>query len=107
MMKNFYKILQIDCEAELEVIEVAFKRLARKYHPDVSNASNATGRMQEINEAFETLSDKDKRAKYDEVHFGKKQHFAEGKTAHGKARKPLKIVLPQVQYINDLTEKIT
>lgn len=65
-LKNYYKILQIDPSAEQEVVEAAYRRLARKYHPDTNQSSNATQRMQEINEAYEILKDQVKRARYDQ-----------------------------------------
>jgi peptidylprolyl isomerase len=64
--KNYYKILQIDRAAESEVIEAAYRRLARKYHPDVNKSANASRRMKELNEAYKTLRDRAKRQKYDE-----------------------------------------
>lgn len=64
MKKNFYQILQVDPNADSEIIEVAYKRLARKYHPDVNNSPNATSQMQEINEAYETLKNEFKRKQY-------------------------------------------
>jgi hypothetical protein len=63
--RDYYRILQIDPTAEPEVIEVAYKRLARKYHPDFNQASNALFLMQEINEAYEVLGDFNKRVQYD------------------------------------------
>ena len=50
-----YKILQVDPEAEDEVIAAAYRRLARKYHPDVAAGAEAAARMAAINEAFEVL----------------------------------------------------
>jgi curved DNA-binding protein CbpA len=63
--KNYYKILQVDPSADLEVIAVAYKRLARMYHPDTNRSPNATSRMQEINAAYEVLKDPAKRTQYD------------------------------------------
>ena len=63
--KNYYQVLQVDPAAEKEIIEAAYRRLAAKYHPDVSKASDATFRMQEINEAYDTLCDPNKRFLYD------------------------------------------
>ncbi len=65
MEADYYKILQVDPLAEPEIIEVVYKRLVRKYHPDVNKASDANQRMQEINLAYEVLSDPQKRAEYD------------------------------------------
>jgi formylglycine-generating enzyme len=64
-LKNYYKTLQVDPEAENEVIIAAYKRLALKYHPDTNKSPDATAQMQAINEAYAVLSDKAKRADYD------------------------------------------
>jgi len=60
-----YLILQVARHAELEVIEAAYRRLARKYHPDVDSSPDANMRMQKINWAYEILKDPIKRASYD------------------------------------------
>ncbi len=63
---NYYQILQVDSSAEPEVIEGAYKRLAKKYHPDMrENPLVNQQRMQLINEAYQVLSDPKKRAQYD------------------------------------------
>jgi diguanylate cyclase (GGDEF)-like protein len=62
---DYYAILQVHFLAEPEVIESAYKRLAKKYHPDVNRAAGADARMQKINEAYETLRDAAKRRAYD------------------------------------------
>ena len=58
--KDYYKSLQVDQEAEPEIINGAFERLARKYHPDLNNNPDATQRMTEINEAYGILGDAEK-----------------------------------------------
>ena len=63
--RNLYQVLQIDPQAEPDVIEVVYRRLARKYHPDVSRMPGADERMKEINAAYEVLRDADRRASYD------------------------------------------
>ena len=60
-----YKTLQVDPEAEDEVIQAAYRRLARKYHPDVASGAEAAARMAGINAAWELLGDPVKRALYD------------------------------------------
>jgi curved DNA-binding protein CbpA len=61
-----YKILQVDPEAEDEVIQAAYRRLAQKYHPDVSRgATESSARMAAINRAWETLRDPVRRRAYD------------------------------------------
>ena len=67
MAKDPYRILQVARHAEQEVIEAAYRRLARKYHPDVNQSADAKERMQEFNWAYETLRDPQKRAHYDRV----------------------------------------
>ena len=63
--KNYYKILQVDPAADLEIIVAAYRRLVRKYHPDMNRSPNATRHMQEINAAYEVLKDPARRAQYD------------------------------------------
>ncbi len=58
---NPYKILQVDPEAEDEVITAAYRRLARKYHPDLAASPDAPARMAAINAAWELIGDPDKR----------------------------------------------
>ncbi len=60
-----YKTLQVDPEAEDEVIEAAYRRLARKYHPDVAPGPDAQDRMVRINQAWEVLRDPTRRAALD------------------------------------------
>jgi curved DNA-binding protein CbpA len=60
-MSNPYKILQVDSEAEFEVIEAAYRRLARKYHPDVSDTPEARERMVAINRAWDELRTPERR----------------------------------------------
>lgn len=62
---DLYKILQVDPEAEDEIIAVAYKRLAAKYHPDVNPSPDAGHRMRDLNAAYEVLSDRQRREEYD------------------------------------------
>jgi hypothetical protein len=64
-VKDYYEILQVSPNAEPEVIASAYRRLARKYHPDAYAGRDATERMRELNEAYEVLSDPARRAEYD------------------------------------------
>lgn len=64
---DYYRILQVHPRAEKEVIDAAYRRLAAKYHPDVSQLADASERMKQINTAYEVLSDPAKRAAYDSV----------------------------------------
>jgi curved DNA-binding protein CbpA len=60
-----YKILQVDSEAEDEVIQAAYRRLARKYHPDLAASPDAANRMAAINAAWELIGEPEKRKAYD------------------------------------------
>jgi curved DNA-binding protein CbpA len=60
-----YKILQVDPEADPDVIQAAYRRLAQKYHPDVVSDAGAARRMVAINQAWEILRDPDARAALD------------------------------------------
>ena len=69
MDKNYYEILQINQNASPEIIEKAYKTLAKKYHPDLQEESNkkqAEEILKEINEAYEILSDPNKKTLYDQ-----------------------------------------
>lgn len=67
-MKDYYGILEVNKNASKEIIEKAYKVLAKKYHPDVNQGENkakAEEKMKLINEAYEILSNDDKRKEYD------------------------------------------
>jgi hypothetical protein len=63
--KDYYRVLQVDPAAEPKVIQAAYRGLAAKYHPDRYKGPGATARMQQINEAYDVLSDPAKRRDYD------------------------------------------
>jgi len=65
--KDYYKILGVARDASADEIKRARRKLARKYHPDVSKEPDAAERMKEINEAHEVLGDPEKRAAYDQI----------------------------------------
>ncbi|TCO76007.1 curved DNA-binding protein [Plasticicumulans lactativorans] len=65
--KDYYETLGVPRTAGADEIKKAYRRLARKYHPDVSKERNAEERIKEINEAWEVLQDPEKRAAYDQL----------------------------------------
>lgn len=69
--KDYYAVLGVPRDAGEDEIKRAFRKLARKHHPDVNKAADAAARMQEINEAYDVLRDPEKRAAYDRVGQGR------------------------------------
>lgn len=65
--KNYYKILDVARDSSLEEIKRSYKKLARKYHPDVSKEADAEIRFKEVGEAYAVLKDPDKRTAYDQL----------------------------------------
>ncbi|OLD37850.1 MAG: hypothetical protein AUI57_09335 [Candidatus Rokubacteria bacterium 13_1_40CM_2_68_8] len=65
--KDYYRILGVDRKADDKTIKSAYRRLARKHHPDVAKTKDATERFKEISEAYEVLSDPEKRRRYDSL----------------------------------------
>lgn len=63
--RDYYQVLEINRSASDDEVRRAYRRLARKYHPDLNPAPEAEERFKEINEAYEVLSDSNRRASYD------------------------------------------
>lgn len=64
--KDYYKVMGVSREASAQDIKMAYRRLARKYHPDLSKETNAEEKFKEVGEAYEVLKDPEKRKVYDQ-----------------------------------------
>lgn len=65
--KDYYEILGVAKDASSQAIKSAYRKLARKYHPDVNKAADAQAKFKDINEAYEVLGDESKRKRYDQL----------------------------------------
>ena len=72
--QDYYKLLNLNKNASQDDIKKAYRKLARKYHPDVSKEANAETKFKQIKEAYEVLKDPEKRAHYDQLG----QHYKQG-----------------------------
>ncbi|OKY76814.1 MAG: cytochrome C biogenesis protein [Desulfobulbaceae bacterium DB1] len=68
--KDYYKALGVERDADQDAIKRAYRKLARKFHPDVNREPEAEKRFKEIGEAYEVLKDPEKRAAYDKIGTG-------------------------------------
>ena len=66
--KDYYKTLGVDRGADQKTVSGAYRKLARQHHPDINKAAGAEDRFKEINEAYQVLGDKEKRARYDQMY---------------------------------------
>jgi curved DNA-binding protein len=65
--KDYYKVLGLEAGADDKAVKTAYRKLARKYHPDVSKEADAENKFKEVAEAYEVLKSAEKRAEYDEL----------------------------------------
>ena len=87
MIKNYYEILQVNEQCTNDELKSAYRKLARKWHPDVAgNTAEAVSKFKEINEAYEVLSDKVKRADYDRMN--RFYNYSSTKKATGNTTEP-------------------
>src|SRR5690625_4666416 len=64
--RDYYEVLGVDQNASSEEIRRAYRKLARKYHPDVNKAPDAADKFKEVKDAYDTLSDPQEKAHYDQ-----------------------------------------
>ncbi|MGG3963209.1 molecular chaperone DnaJ [Heyndrickxia faecalis] len=77
--RDYYEVLGVAKDASKDEIKKAYRKLSKKYHPDINKAPDAAEKFKEIQEAYEVLSDDQKRAQYDQFgHAGPNQGFGDG-----------------------------
>jgi DnaJ-class molecular chaperone len=81
--KDYYRILGVERSADEKTIKSAYRKLARKYHPDVAKGKDAGERFREITEAYEVLSDPEKRRRYDTLGPDWQRHVQPGQAGSG------------------------
>lgn len=86
MDKDYYKIMGVAKNATEKDIKAAYRKLARKYHPDISKESNAEEKFKEMGEAYEVLKDPAKRSEYDQYQKHKEynQHYSQSYGPSGR-----------------------
>ena len=71
--KDYYEVLGVAPDVDDKTLKTAYRKLARKYHPDVSKEAEAEARFKEVAEAYDVLRDPHKRAEYDQVRLYQQQ----------------------------------
>lgn len=87
MQENLYDILQISPSAEPEIIEAAYRRLARMRHPDVNSSPNAHAQMSALNRAYDILKDPTRRRRYDQD-LARESAHAQSPPRHSHSSRP-------------------
>ena len=89
--RDYYEVIGVPKTASEDEIKKAYRKLAKKYHPDLNpNNKEAEAKFKEVNEAYEVLSDPEKKAKYDQFgHGGVGSHFGRRRRRLRRLWKPL------------------
>ena len=88
-VRNYYQVLGVPRNATAEEVKKSFRKLARQYHPDVNpNDKTAEEKFKDINEAYDVLSDDNKRLEYDTQLFGRSRRPSFSRVPNGDRPKP-------------------
>lgn len=104
-MKDYYELLELHPNASQEIIKKAYATLAKKYHPDTTKLDKdfAKNKMAEINEAYEILSDFQKRSNYDNIYKTSEIHQPSNNTINEQTRKKSIVNVPPKKFILVIT----
>src|SRR6202044_1105857 len=106
---NYYDVLGVPRDADHDAIRRAYRKLARQYHPDLNSDSDAEDRFKELGEAYEVLSDPDKRERYDRLGANWRQQEQETPDASFEdffARQGFGGADTRVEFSDDLFERL-
>ena len=106
---DYYEVLGVPRDADQDAIRRAYRKLARKYHPDLNSDSDAEDRFKQLGEAYEVLSDADKRERYDRLGANWRQREQETPDADFEeffARQGFGGDASQVEFSDDLFERL-
>jgi DnaJ domain len=103
-LRDYYKILGVDKSASFDEIKSAYRSLARKFHPDINKSEDNIFWMQLINEAYEVLGSKRKKALYDYVFFADSRFYSHDKTESTSA--PSSVSTQQTGFRNSFSHFI-
>lgn len=101
IMKDYYELLEVHPNASQEIIKKAYATLAKKYHPDTTKFDKdfAKNKMAEINEAYEILSNAQKRSDYDNIYKNSKTHQPQNNTVNEQTEKKPRVNIPPKKNI--------